>query len=486
MRSCYQRLGLVVLLGVIWATDVHALRSMREDPVQVARWNQFAEELYHVHLQLTDGREIVTEERVGGYAGDPGFYREVRYLDSGDLRPLSRIWWERAQENTVHLIQVFFHDANGQVAYDYLAMFLPRFRNAPILTLVNLHQHTEGLHAFRQFDASGVRIREVCRGTYDDRPVHISLEPYELVSGGHTPPAVRTEDADPYQRCFAGLPLAPGEWLEPAHALHLDQERTVAAPALEPPEAPVGSTPDPAVSKAWDSWEDLLGWVDALSERITREPPEPSLHIQRGMAFFEMRRFYEAIADFDKALEIDGQADGAYYGRGLAMGRLGLLDEAIEDLTVFIERNPRNSMAYTKRGVRYIWKGDNESAFSDLIRAIDLDPNNAEAHDDLGVVYAQRREFGKAIEHFRAAIRIDPTYQKAYHNLALAYLLVDEHGLALQAVDLALALSPNARGSMQLKAEVLGAMGQEQEARTLRDEAEWLPEGNWHERAPIE
>ncbi|NOZ09753.1 MAG: tetratricopeptide repeat protein [Gammaproteobacteria bacterium] len=235
-----------------------------------------------------------------------------------------------------------------------------------------------------------------------------------------------------------------------------------------------------------DSREQAEALVARYSQQLLQHPGQANVYVQRGNIYFLMHDFDSAIWDFSKALDLDEATDLAYFGRGMARGRNGEIDAGIDDLTVYIERHPDSSLAYTKRGVRYLWKGDREHAFRDLSKAVVLNPANAEAHDDLGVVYALREEPVKAIGHFSATIKLDPSYQKAYHNLAMAYFITDNAKAALPVVDQAISMRPNDRNALLLKAQILDSLGRSGEAKVVRDEAEFLPEGNWSERISIQ
>jgi tetratricopeptide (TPR) repeat protein len=223
-----------------------------------------------------------------------------------------------------------------------------------------------------------------------------------------------------------------------------------------------------------------------VERQIRAAPKQAGLYVERGNAYFQLREFDLAIDDFTTALKLDDRQDDAYFGRGMALARNGQVDAGIADLSVYLARHPDSSVAYTKRGVRYLWKGDRENAEKDLARAVTLDARNAEAHDDLGVIHAQRGDYARAGEHFQTTIRLDPTYQKAHHNLAMVYYLTGRHAAALAAVNRSLELRASARGSLLLKGEILAALGRHEEARRVRQDAEFLPEENWSERAPVQ
>ncbi|MGD8926876.1 MAG: tetratricopeptide repeat protein, partial [Thioalkalispiraceae bacterium] len=233
-----------------------------------------------------------------------------------------------------------------------------------------------------------------------------------------------------------------------------------------------------------ESQEKAQRLVDLYSRRLEKNPTDVESLVKRGNLYFMLREFDQAVENYDRALDLDSQTDAAYFGRGMALGRQGFIKKGIKDLSVYIKRHPSSSLAYTKRGVRYLWINEQVKAQQDFNKAIELNPKNAEAHDDLGVIYA-KQQYGEAILHFSTTIRLDPSYQKGYHNLAMAYYLVERDNLALDAVDRALSLNPQDRSSMILKAEILTVLGRAQEAQALRDEADFLPEGNWSESISI-
>ena len=233
------------------------------------------------------------------------------------------------------------------------------------------------------------------------------------------------------------------------------------------------------------SFDDAKKQIEGYTVELLKSPDNAKLYIFRGDVYFLIHAFESAVEDYSAAIELDNSIDAAYFGRGLAYGRQGFINEGIKDLSHYIKRNPNNSLAYTKRGVRYLWLGDKESAFKDLNKAISLNPKNAEAHDDLGVVLAQKGNYKEAIKHFQITIQIEPDYQKGYHNIAMAYYVTENDELALNAVNESLRLKPMARNSVLLKAKILSALGKNEEAAALEEDAAFMPEGEWSEEAAI-
>lgn len=456
-------LPVLILTASISFAQTEQHQALKVDQAQVDAWNSFADALRTVHDARMAQHKVRTTERIGGYGGsylgDPAFYREVKYFDAESGKLLSRIQWERQQPDVIHMIEVLFYDDKGRVERDYLAAYLPRFRNAPIQTLINFHRYEDGVHGFRQFDASGNRIYEQCQGTYFGEKVFLSLDESDLPPFSNDPELF---DSHVYLACFEHLPLQARAYLDPL--------------------AELGRGEGSAVQTDVQTNQE----IERLSRQI-ETGPSPALYIRRGQARFDTGDMDAALDDFDSALRADPKAERVHFWRGMVLGRMGRLDDAIKALDRYLQHYPNDSVAYTKRGVRHIWNGDLGSAERDLKQAIALDPKNAEAHDDLGVIYAQREAYDTALSHFDRTVAIDPSYQKGHHNRAIVLYLTGNLDAALRAVNESHRLAPTDRNTVMLKGQILTAMGQSQQAQALFERAQFMAEDkDWTEQFTLQ
>jgi len=437
------------------------IKSVKENTSQVKRLNAFVDELLSVHRYRLKTRKINKIERVGGYARMPDHYRDIEYRDAENGRLLSRIRWENKKSGDPEMIEVYFHDKQGRVSVDYMAIFLPGYRNAPFQALINVHAHDDALSAFRQFDPFGDTLFERCQGDHFGAKIDFWLDELDI------PPSPDQAPNEVYVSCFGFLPKSVDKYVSPAALV---------------PGMTKASLPDTSGDLTHDKLESRLA---ELNRKIEASPKDADLYAKRGRDYLMLRKFEDAIEDFTKAIGLNDSLDAAYFGRGMAFARAGELDKGISDLTVFIRRNPESSLAYTKRGVRYIWKKDFESALKDLTMAVSLDAGNAEAHDDLGVTLAQLGKIDEALKHFLKAKALEPGYQKVHHNLAMIYFMTGDLDRALPSVDESLRLQPQNRSSMLLKGNILAGLGRDAEAEKVKATAEFLSQGNWSERSAI-
>lgn len=459
---CFVAFGSIFQVTNVNASGQDSI-TLKVDRHQVQVWNNFAERLYTLQKYQLAQEKVETTTSLGGYAHQKNLYIETRYYETQGHRLLGQIQRLNNNSNAIMEIEVYIYDKHARLVRDYLAAYLPFNRNAPIQTLINLHAYHGGLHAYRQFDASGERIYEQCEGTYHGKKVMLSLEEDEFTPGPGADN--KTLKSTVYRICFDGIAMSAQAYLNPLHEIKL-------ATATHKHDIQTGS----------DEYEKQ---IEVYNAALKREPRNTDMLIRRGDAYFQLGQFELAIEDYSDAIDIDPHADKAYFGRGMALGRYGQIREGIKDLSVYIRRHPNESHAFTKRGVRYLWIKDEKKAEKDFQRAIHLDPRNSEAHDDLGVIHARRGDYVGALKHFNAAIKYDPTYFKAFHNQAVVYYITGHDSLALDAVEQALSLVPDQRNSVLLKAKILKHLGQDAEAERVKSDAEFLPEGNWSERLPV-
>ena len=201
-------LGLTLVVSAAAQAQV-SQQAMTEDKTHVSSWNDFADSCVALHKKQLADTKVREQTRVGGYVGRPEFFTEHTYYDADSGVMLSRLQWESAHSDRLHACEVYVHDEQGRVVRDYAVAYLPDSRNAPMQTLINLHHYSDGLHAFRQFDASGDRIYEYCEGDWNGKSVQLRL--FEDDIYGNSPMMSSPE----YAVCFQELPERPGEYLQP-------------------------------------------------------------------------------------------------------------------------------------------------------------------------------------------------------------------------------------------------------------------------------
>jgi tetratricopeptide (TPR) repeat protein len=188
-------------------------------------------------------------------------------------------------------------------------------------------------------------------------------------------------------------------------------------------------------------WKDSMTlWNSELE--IYPERAFPAYH-NRGLLYQAMGRYDQAIADYNKAIEINPRYINSYRNRGLIYRARGQYDRAIADYSKAIEIDPGFHKAYNNRGNIYTIKGEYDRAIADYTKAIEINPRFDKAYSNRGIVFTIKGEYDRAVDDYTKAVEINPNLDMAYNNRGVNYLRMSEFREAEKDIKRALTLNPD-------------------------------------------
>ncbi len=165
-------------------------------------------------------------------------------------------------------------------------------------------------------------------------------------------------------------------------------------------------------SHEWD------GFLDELASIMEIKAARPLLETQRrylaGISgirashLVEIGKRDEAVAAYQRAIELDPKVAYSHRGLGNVYRDLGRHDEAIAAYQRAIELDPKDAAPHNGLGSVCRDLGRYDEAIAAFQRAIELDPQSASPHNNLAGIYMDRREFVKARHHFNERVRLAP------------------------------------------------------------------------------
>src|SRR5436309_2081100 len=120
--------------------------------------------------------------------------------------------------------------------------------------------------------------------------------------------------------------------------------------------------------------------ADSKNDRLSLSPAPPASEesdedpIERGIEKAKKGDLDGALADFNRAIELDPKNAAAYYNRASAKMLKKDADGAIADYTRVIELDPKNVGAYNNRGILKARNNDPDGAVADYNQAIQANP----------------------------------------------------------------------------------------------------------------
>jgi tetratricopeptide (TPR) repeat protein len=179
-----------------------------------------------------------------------------------------------------------------------------------------------------------------------------------------------------------------------------------------------------------------------FTERLAQHPEDSHALMARGVVLMSKKEPDKALADLNKAIELDAKAILAYFNRANLAYEKKEYDKALADYNTVIAIDPEFDWAYHVRGWIYYRRKDYDRALIDYEKAIQLVPTETVFYRDRGNIAMMRKQYAQAVADFSKSIELDPKYSSPWLGRSRAWALQKEYGKALADYRKAVDLSP--------------------------------------------
>ena len=180
---------------------------------------------------------------------------------------------------------------------------------------------------------------------------------------------------------------------------------------------------------------------------IQLDPAYQNAFVNRGVTYYSMKNYERAIADYTEALRLDPRDAIAFNDRGNVWRSKGDEDRAIADYDAAIRLNPNYAYPYNGRANAWRAKGDIDRALADYDQAIRLNPAYLTAIVNRGAAWRIKGDDDRAIADYDVAIRLNPADAGAFNSRGNAYNDKQDYDRAIADFSAAIRLDPNAVGA---------------------------------------
>jgi tetratricopeptide (TPR) repeat protein len=133
----------------------------------------------------------------------------------------------------------------------------------------------------------------------------------------------------------------------------------------------------------------------------------------QGVILHGLGRYEEALASYDKALQIKPDDYEIRGSRSLALSSLGRYEEALASDDKVLEIQPDDYRVWNNRGVNLHHLGRHKEALASYDKALQIKPDDPSAFYNKACTYALQANLDAALENLSHAIALDPNeYRK--------------------------------------------------------------------------
>ena len=161
--------------------------------------------------------------------------------------------------------------------------------------------------------------------------------------------------------------------------------------------------------------------ADEFRKAVAAEPGSVPAHFNLGAALSQLGDLGGAVAQFEKTLLLDPAHANAHYNLGLLLAQQNQHERAVAHLREAVKASPADTGARLLLAQSLVKLGRAEEAQAELARVAETDPDNEQALLAGVEILLAKKEYGRALEALERGHAQFP--QKGLTTATLAYLL---------------------------------------------------------------
>ncbi|MFQ5652833.1 MAG: protein kinase [bacterium] len=180
-----------------------------------------------------------------------------------------------------------------------------------------------------------------------------------------------------------------------------------------------------------------------LNEKLVeRFPKEKTAHFYLARKYLGGRRYHEAIASYNRIVELDPNWAASYNGLGYNYAAIGELEKAVENLEKYAALSPNKPNAFDSLGEIYMLMGRLDDAILNFKKTLEIDPAWIGGPSRLAYVYALKEDYAEALRYVEEVFSLvdkfvsteqEPIYRSwALRNQADYYFYLGRYREALK------------------------------------------------------
>lgn len=182
--------------------------------------------------------------------------------------------------------------------------------------------------------------------------------------------------------------------------------------------------------------------LELINRSVSIAPTFASLN-NLGDVLRSFGRTHDAVACFDRAIQMQPDSADAHSNMGLAMMDVGQVDQAEKYLTRACQLSPNRPDLYVRLCIIRHTQGNPHGAVIAGQKAVELVPNSGEAWSNLSIALAAAKKIDQAMDACNKAMELSPGRPGVYNNLGFVHERAGRLADAEQAYLKAIELDPN-------------------------------------------
>ncbi|BBM82210.1 serine/threonine-protein kinase [Candidatus Uabimicrobium amorphum] len=203
-----------------------------------------------------------------------------------------------------------------------------------------------------------------------------------------------------------------------------------------------------------EEWGAIKGFIAQMSgnlqqsleyynEQVANATSDPIVYYNRGRIFEELKKYKQAMADYDTALQLSPKYVDVYHAKATIYDIWQKYESALREYRKIMVINPDYMPAYFNSASTYEKLGNISQAFVNYNKALQLAPDHSQIYYQRGNLYSKCKNYKLALVDYSNAVRTGPDNAIYYYNRGSIYEILQDDKHAVLDYNKALQLNPN-------------------------------------------
>lgn len=194
--------------------------------------------------------------------------------------------------------------------------------------------------------------------------------------------------------------------------------------------------------------QDYKGAINDCNKYISSDTTNETAYILRGEFYFNLGKNIKALADVNKALEINNKLEKGLLLKSSINSKLMRLHESMSALNSLIDINPNNSLAYLKRAQAKEFFNVHKKTYTeedimkDYVQGLRLDSKNTEILSGIANLKFSMGDNNSALEYFNKSLAVNSNQPFTYYNRSFVKKAMKDSIGSLADINSAIKLNP--------------------------------------------
>jgi len=158
--------------------------------------------------------------------------------------------------------------------------------------------------------------------------------------------------------------------------------------------------------------------IQMLQGIIADDPKIGDAHFALGNLYLRKRKYLDAIAAFEKVLELKPDDSFAVMNVAGAYQSMGRFDDAERFVLDYLKTGFQDSQLLYLLGSMNYRRKNYDKAIGYFDQCLTENPRSASSHNGLAAIYIMRDDLARAEEHLKEALALNPRLQSLRYNMA--------------------------------------------------------------------